>query len=53
MKGIELQGQALLSEGLTVAANLGYFDSKYDEFTLDSGFGIVDNSGLELEEHPK
>ena len=53
MKGIELQGQALLSEGLTVAANLGYLDSKYDEFTFDSGFGIVDNSGLEFRRAPE
>jgi len=53
MKGIELQGQALVTEGLTLAANLGYLDSKYDEFTFDSGFGIVDNSGLEFRRAPE
>ena len=53
MKGIELQGQALVSEGLTLAANFGYLDSEYDEFTFDSGFGIVDNSGLEFRRAPE
>jgi len=53
MKGIELQGQALVSEGLTLAANFGYLDSAYDEFTFDSGFGIVDNSGLEFRRAPE
>jgi iron complex outermembrane receptor protein len=45
--------QALVTEGLTVGANFGYLDSEYDEFTFDSGFGIVDNSGLEFRRAPE
>ena len=53
MQGFELQMQALVSEGLTLAANFGYLDSEYDEFTFDDGFGIVDNSGLEFRRAPE
>ena len=53
MQGFELQMQALVSEGLTLAANFGYLDSEYDEFTFDDGFGIVDNSGFEFRRAPE
>lgn len=53
MQGLELEVQALITEGLTVRANFGYLDSEYDEFTFDSGFGIVDNSGLEFRRAPE
>lgn len=53
MQGIELEVQALVMEGLTVGGNFGYLDSEYDEFTFDSGFGIVDNSGLEFRRAPE
>lgn len=53
MQGLELEMQALVTEGLTVGANFGYLDSEYDEFTFDSGFGIVDNSGLEFRRAPE
>ena len=53
MQGIELEAQALVTEGLTIGGNFGYLDSEYDEFTFDSGFGIVDNSGLEFRRAPE
>ncbi|GAB5413935.1 MAG: TonB-dependent receptor [Congregibacter sp.] len=53
MQGIELEMQALVTEGLTVGANFGYLDSEYDEFTFNDGFGIVDNSGLEFRRAPE
>lgn len=53
MRGLELEGQALIAEGLTIGGNFGYLDSEYDEFTFDSGFGIVDNSGLEFRRAPE
>ena len=53
MKGAELELQALVAEGLSVRANIGYLDSKYDDFTFNDGFGIVDNSGLEFRRAPE
>jgi iron complex outermembrane receptor protein len=53
MKGAELELQAQATEFLSLRANLGYLQSKYDEFTYDNGFGIVDDSGLEFRRAPK
>lgn len=53
MQGLELELQAIISDGLSVRANLGYLDSEYDDFTYDDGFGIVDNSGLEFRRAPE
>jgi iron complex outermembrane receptor protein len=33
--GVELEGNALLWEGLSASFNLGYLDAEYDEFELD------------------
>jgi iron complex outermembrane receptor protein len=53
MQGLELELQAIVTEGLSVSANLGYLDSEYDDFTYNDGFGIVDNSGLEFRRAPE
>lgn len=53
MQGIELELQAIVTENLSLRANLGYLDSEYDEFTFDNGFEIVDNSGLEFRRAPE
>jgi iron complex outermembrane receptor protein len=53
MKGIELELQAQATENLALRANVGYLDSKYDEFSYDNGFGIVDDSGLEFRRAPE
>ncbi|MEP1472580.1 MAG: TonB-dependent receptor [Halieaceae bacterium] len=53
MQGIELELQAIVTENLSLRANLGYLDSEYDEFTFDDGFQIVDNSGLEFRRAPE
>ncbi|MEM1142449.1 MAG: TonB-dependent receptor [Pseudomonadota bacterium] len=53
MQGLELEAQALVTEGLTIGGNFGYLDSSYDEFTFNDGFGIVDNSGLEFRRAPE
>lgn len=53
MQGAELELQAIVSEGLSVRANLGYLDSKYDDFQFNDGFGIVDNSGFEFRRAPE
>ena len=53
MKGVEQELQAQATEHLNLRANLGYLDSKYDEFTFNDGFGIVDNSGLEFRRAPE
>lgn len=53
MQGIELEVQAIITEGLSLRANLGYLDSEYDDFTFDSGLGIVDNSGLDFRRAPE
>jgi iron complex outermembrane receptor protein len=52
MQGFELELQAVVTEALSVRANLGYLDSEYDEFVFDNGFGIVDNSGFEFRRAP-
>ncbi len=52
MQGLELEVQAVLSENLSLRANLGYLDSEYDEFTFFDGFATVDNSGLEFRRAP-
>jgi iron complex outermembrane receptor protein len=53
MQGLELELQAIVTEGLSVRANLGYLDSEYDEFTFFNGFETVDNSGLEFRRAPE
>jgi len=53
MMGVELELQAIPTDNLSLRANLGYLDSEYDEFTFDSGNGIVDNSGLEFRRAPE
>jgi iron complex outermembrane recepter protein len=53
MKGVELELQAQATENLSLRANVGYLDSKYDEFRYDNGFGIVDDSGLEFRRAPE
>ena len=53
MQGIELELQAIVTENLSLRANLGYLDSEYDEFSFDDGFQIVDNSGLEFRRAPE
>lgn len=53
MQGLELEVQALVTEGLSIRANFGYLDSEYDEFVFDSGFGIVDNSGFDFRRAPE
>ncbi|MFK7829876.1 MAG: TonB-dependent receptor [Congregibacter sp.] len=52
MQGFELEMQAVVTESLSLRGNIGYLDSEYDDFTFDSGFGIVDNSGLEFRRAP-
>lgn len=52
MQGMEVELQAVVTERLSVSANLGYLDSEYDEFTFNDGFGIVDNSGFEFRRAP-
>jgi iron complex outermembrane receptor protein len=53
MQGVELEVQAIVTEGLSLRANLGYLDSEYDEFTFFDGFETVDNSGLEFRRAPE
>lgn len=54
MQGLELELQALVTDNLSMSANLGYLDSEYDEFTYpDPSGGIVDNSGLEFRRAPE
>ncbi|MFT4824192.1 MAG: iron complex outermembrane receptor protein [Halioglobus sp.] len=53
MQGAELEVRAIITEGLTVNANLGYLDSEYDDFSFNNGFGIVDNSGFEFRRAPE
>lgn len=53
MQGVELELQAIVTEGLSVRANIGYLDSEYDEFTFNDGFGIVDNSGFDFRRAPE
>ena len=53
MQGVELEVQAIVTEGLGLRANLGYLDSEYDEFTFFDGFQTVDNSGLDFRRAPE
>jgi iron complex outermembrane receptor protein len=53
LKGAELELQAQATQHLNLRANVGLLDTKYDKFTYDSGFGIVDNSGLKFRRAPK
>jgi iron complex outermembrane receptor protein len=56
VKGIELEGTALLMEGLTVRANISYNDGEYDSFATDTnGDGVedLDLSGLPLTRTPE
>ena len=52
MQGVELELQWLLSEGLSVRANIGYLDTKYDEFTFTGPDGLVDLSGFDFRRSP-
>lgn len=52
MKGVELELQALLSDRLTMSANIGYLDAKYDEFSFLGPSGPVDLSGFEFRRAP-
>ncbi len=53
MKGVELELQALPTDGLTMRANLGYLDAKYDEFTFLGPNGVQDLSGFDFRRAPK
>ncbi|HAC79883.1 MAG TPA: TonB-dependent receptor [Deltaproteobacteria bacterium] len=53
MQGLELEAQAIVTEGLTIAANFGYLDSEYDNFTYFDGFQETDNSGLAFRRAPE
>ena len=53
MKGVELELQAQATENLSLRANIGYLDSKYDDFTFFDGTQTVDNSGLEFRRAPE
>jgi iron complex outermembrane recepter protein len=52
MKGVELEAQWLVSEGLVVRGNLGYLDTGYDEFTFTGPSGPVDLSDSEFRRAP-
>lgn len=52
MQGLELEMEAVVTDSLSVSANLGYLDSEYDDFTFFNGFETVDNSGLEFRRAP-
>ena len=52
MQGVELELQALLSDRLTVSANIGYLDAGYDEFSFLGPSGIVDLSDSEFRRAP-
>jgi iron complex outermembrane receptor protein len=55
MYGAELEFTALLTDKLSMYANLGLLESEYTEFDADiNGDGIItDNSGLELRNAPE
>ncbi len=53
MQGLELELQAILTEALSVRANLGYLDSEYDEFAFVGPSGPVDNSGNDFRRAPE
>ena len=52
--GVELEAQAVLGDGLTVRANLGYLDTEYDAFQYTDGVTgeISDLSYLEFRRAP-
>ena len=53
--GIELEGQALIGDGLTLRANIGYLDTDYDNFQYVDGVTgeQVDLSNLEFRRAPE
>ena len=53
MQGVELELQAILTEGLSVRANIGYLDSEYDEFSFVGPDGPEDNSGFDFRRAPE
>jgi iron complex outermembrane receptor protein len=56
VKGVELEGTALVSDGLTLRANVSYNDGKYDKFETDTDGDGVDDlnlSGLPLTRTPE
>ena len=52
--GVELETQAVLGEGLSLRANLGFLDTEYDSFQYTDAFTgeTVDLSGLEFRRAP-
>jgi len=52
--GVELETQAVLGEGLTLRANIGFLDSEYDDFQYTDAFTgeTVDLSSLEFRRAP-
>ncbi len=52
MKGAELELQAIVTEGLSLRANIGYLDSEYDEFSFIGPSGPVDLSGFDFRRAP-
>ena len=53
MQGFELELQAILTESLSVRANLGYLDSEYDEFSFVGPNGMEDLSGFDFRRAPE
>ena len=53
MQGVELELQVLLSDRLSMRANIGYLDVKYDEFSFIGPSGPVDLSGFDFRRAPK
>ncbi len=53
MQGVELELQAILTEDLSVRANIGYLDSEYDEFSFVGASGLTDLSGLDFRRAPE
>lgn len=54
-QGIEIELQAVPTEGLSINANLGILDAEYKDFTADLGLGlgVTDNTALDLRRAPK
>ncbi|MEM7001262.1 MAG: TonB-dependent receptor [Pseudomonadota bacterium] len=54
-QGLELELTALLAEGLTLRANLGWLDSEYNEFVLDRNLDGIeeDFSGRDVVRSPE
>jgi iron complex outermembrane receptor protein len=56
VKGLELEGTALIVDGLIIRANLSYNDGEYDKFETDTngdGVNDLDLSGLTLTRTPE